>query len=108
LAVVFAMIIAAGPACAGWITIRNDTKAEISVQEAIVVNGRVKLGKAVKLLPGESLKEHRANAGSKTVVVAEATKPLAAIARGTLEWKKDDITFSIKSDATGTTISAVK
>jgi hypothetical protein len=78
------------------------------VQEAIVVNGRVKLGKPVKLLPGESIKEHRANPGSKAIVVAEAAKPLAAIARSTLEWKKDDITYVIKSEATGTTITAGK
>ena len=40
---------------ASWLTIRNDTRQPVVVQETSNVNGRVKRGKPATLLPGESL-----------------------------------------------------
>lgn len=97
-----------GPAMAGWITIRNDTKQELAIQEVTLVGGKPQFGKTVKLLPGEAIRELKTTPGSKSVIVAEVAKPNIVIARGTLEWKKDDLVFSIRSDMKVTTIAISK
>jgi hypothetical protein len=106
--VTVALLTAGGHASAGWITIRNDTKQELAVQEVTVVGGKPQFGKVVKLLPGESIRELKAAPGSKSVIVAEVAKPNTVIARGTLEWKKDDLVFSIRTDMKLTTIALSK
>jgi hypothetical protein len=93
---------------AAWLTLRNDTKQELAYCDVKMVNGKAVLGRPVKLLPGECVKENKTAAGSMTIAIIDPAKPKTILAQGTMEWKKDDIVYTIKSDTTGTTIAAAK
>ena len=101
------LAVACGPVWAGWITIRNDTTQELVVQDVFVVNGKVKTGKAVKLLPGESVREFQPKAGSRLMHIYEAAKLKTPLAKSTLEWEKDDVTFSIQTEKNVTNVAIV-
>ena len=106
--VLFALAsLGASQARAGWITIRNDTKQTLVVQEVTTVNGKVKAGKAIKLLPGESVRENRANPGSKDIVVYDPAQPNAPLLRGKIEWGKDDTVFSLTTEKKSIALAAV-
>ena len=110
-AIVFAavaLLASAGSADAGWVTIKNDTTKTLVVQESVTVDGKVKLGTAVRLLPGETVREFRATPAVKTVVVCDCAKAGVALFRGDLNITDDCQTFSIASDGKTTTVKAVK
>ena len=98
---------ASGQSVAAWITIRNDTTSEILIQDVVVVNGKNRYGKAIKLLPGESVRENQTKAGTKTLRVFDPTNTETPIAKGKLEWKSDDVTYSIQTEKNTTNIAAV-
>lgn len=97
----------ASQARAGWITIRNDTKQTLVVQEVTTVNGKTKPGKAIKLLPGESVRENKSKAGSKSIVVYDPAQPDTPLLRGKIEWGKDDTTFSLSPEKKSIALAAV-
>jgi hypothetical protein len=97
----------AAQARAGWITIRNDTKQTLVVQDVTTVNGKVKAGKAIKLLPGESVRENRSKPGSKSIVVYDPARPNTPLLRGKVEWGQDDTVFSLTPEKTSITLAAI-
>lgn len=109
---VFAFIalasLGASQARAGWITIRNDTKQTLVVQEVTIVNGKTRAGKAIKLLPGESVRENRSKAGSKSIVVYDPAQPDTPLLRGKIEWGKDDATFSLSPEKKSIAIAMIE
>jgi hypothetical protein len=104
--VMLASVSMTGRVFAGWITIKNDTKQELAIQELVIVNGKPKVGKAIKLLPGESLREFHQVSGSKTVILTDPTQPNVQLAKGTIEWKKEDIAFSIQKNEKSVVVAA--
>jgi hypothetical protein len=92
-AVVFAAL--AGPASAGWITIKNDTDKVVVIQEVRVMNGKTVKGKVYRLTPGEVLKEFQTGPGEKTVLVSEKD---GTPVKAKLTWGKDDAAFSVSKD----------
>jgi hypothetical protein len=106
--VAVALIACTGNADAGWVTIKNDTTKTLVLQETVTVDGKVKYGTAVRLLPGETVREFRATPAVKTVVVCDCAKPGVAIFRGDLNCTEDSQTFSITHDGKTTTLKAAK
>lgn len=98
----------AGPATAGWVTIKNDTTKAVVVQETVTIDGKVRCGTPVRLLPGETVREFRVTPAVKTVVVCDHAKPGVAVFRGDLVITEDTQTFSITTDGKTTTVKAVK
>jgi hypothetical protein len=108
IAVVFTLAsLGASQACAGWITIRNDTKQTVVVQEVTTVNGKTRAGKSIKLLPGESVREYRSNPGSKSIVVYDPDQPKSPLLRSKIKWDKDDATFSLSPEEKAIALAAV-
>lgn len=94
----FAVALSGGPAVAGWLTIRNDTKQELIIQPFVVVNGRPKPGLAIKLQPGEAVRENKPVAGSRGIWVFDAANPMTPLLVGNLKWEKDDVTVALTPD----------
>jgi hypothetical protein len=86
-----------GFAQAGWVTIKNDTNKTIVVQETVEVNGQVKRGKPINLLPGERLREYLPGPTVKKVEVFEAQNPNKSVWSGSLNCKEDTQTFSVST-----------
>lgn len=103
-----AVLAIAGAADAGWVTIKNDTTKAVVVQETVVIDGKVKCGTAVRLLPGETVREFRVTPTVKTVVVCDHARPGVPLFRGDLTITDDGQTFSITTDGKTTTVKAVK
>jgi hypothetical protein len=109
---ILAAVLAAGAgplprANAAWITVQNDTKGVIVVQSAIVVNGQVKRGKPVRLLPGESLKEfHKPPAVA--VEVYDPRMPNKALVSAPLTIRNDNQKFSVSPNGNGVMVGEVK
>jgi hypothetical protein len=80
---------------ASWITIKNDTKQPLVVQETMTVNGKVKRCKPVSLLPGESLREFLAGPAQKKIDVFDGQNPNRTLWSGSLHCKDESQTYSI-------------
>ena len=93
-----AMLAAVAPARAGWITVKNDTKQVILIQEVGGPLNRPIRGKCIKLQPGETYREYQLLAGSKNIVLFDLDAPSAPLAQDKLTWVKDDATFTITPD----------
>ena len=93
-----ALVGAAEPARAGWITVKNDTKQIIVIQEVGGPLNRPIRGKCVKLQPGETHREFQLLAGTKSIVLYDSEAPTIPLAQDKLTWAKDDATFAIKPD----------
>jgi len=65
------------------------------------------MGKRIKLLPGESVRENQTKAGTKMLFVFDPPNTKTPIAKGKLEWKSDDVTYSIQTEKNTTNIAAV-
>lgn len=87
----------ARPASAGWLTIKNETKHVVVIQETGGPFNRPLRGKAVKLQPGETYREFQLLPGEKTVIVTDADGA-AKSAPERLTWQKDDAPFALKSE----------
>jgi hypothetical protein len=57
------LVLAAAPgaARAGWVTITNETSRVVVVQGTVTSNGQKQRSRPVRLLPGESVREHFAS-----------------------------------------------
>ena len=84
-----------GSVQAGWITIKNDTSKTLVVQEHVVVNGQVKRGKPINLLPGETLREYLPGPTVKRIEVFETQNHNEAVWSGSLNCKEDIQSFSV-------------
>jgi len=94
-AAVAVVLICAGSADASWITIRNDTKQTVVVQETTTVNGQVKRGKPIGLLPGESFREFLAGPTVKKIEVLDAQNSNRSLWSGNMNCKDESQTYSI-------------
>lgn len=89
----------ASQASAGWLTIKNDTKHVILIQETGGPLNRPIRGKFVKLQPGETFREFQLLPGERTVILSDADgKAKAASVTDRLTWQKDDAPFVVKDD----------
>jgi len=106
----FALLLAAGlfgtadAARGGWITVTNDTKQVIVIQETSGPLNRPVRGKCIKLQPGETHREFSLMSGTRTVVVYDATAPNAPLAADKMAWDKADVAFAVKSDGKKVTL----
>lgn len=109
LRIVFLAAIMAGfgadSAKAGWITVKNDTKQVIVIQEVGGPLNRPIRGKCIKLQPGETYREFQLLAGSKNVVIYDSEAPTVPLVQDKLTWVKDDAKFEIQPD--GATVKLV-
>ena len=101
LALMAVTLLGAQSAAASWITIRNDTKQTVVVQETRVVNGQVKRCKPVTLLPGEAVREFLSGPRVKKVDVLDGHNPKRSLWSGILHCKDESQAFSI-TDSEGT------
>jgi hypothetical protein len=90
---------------AGWITVKNDTKQVIVIQEVGGPLNRPIRGKCIKLQPGETYREFQLLAGSKNVVIYDSEVPNVPLIQDKLTWVKDDAKFEIQPD--GATVKLV-
>jgi hypothetical protein len=79
---------------AAWISIKNDTNRVVIVQTAVPVNGQMKRGKPVRLLPGEFCRETVA-APTISLDVYDAQKPAKPAASTTVTIKAERQYFSV-------------
>src|SRR5580698_1030924 len=84
-----------GSVQAGWIAIKNDTNKTLVVQEHVVVNGQVKRGKPINLLPGETLREYLPGPTVKRIELFETQNPKEAVWSGSLNCNEDTQSFSV-------------
>ena len=102
---VFGLFGTASSAQAGWITITNNTKQLIIIQETGGPFSRPIRGKSVKLQPGETYREFQLTSGTKNVQVYDAATPTAPLLHDKLIWDRADVAFAVKTD--GKTVTLV-
>lgn len=90
---------------AGWITIKNDTKQVIVIQETGGPLNRPIRGKSVKLQPGETYREYQLGVGEKKIVISAAETPGTVLAQDKLAWPKEGAAFAVKADGKSMTVS---
>ena len=88
-------------------TIRNDTGKPIVVQETIVVNGQVKGGKPIQLLPGESLRQFAPAASVKKFEIHDDQKLNQPAWAGSLTATDEPQTFCVASTGGKVAVSQV-
>ncbi len=91
---VVALLFTAESASAGWIVIKNETRAAVVIQEVCDKPG--KRGKQVRLLPGEVYREFHLFAGEKKFEVYDPKSPAKPLCRETLSWKATDVTYRVE------------
>ena len=94
---VLGLFAGASSVSAGWLTIKNDTKHVVLIQETGGPFNRPIRGKVVKLQPGETYREFQLLPGEKTVIVTDIDG-VARSAPDRLTWQKEDAPFTLKSD----------
>lgn len=95
---VFGLFGTASAAQGGWVTITNNTKQVIVIQETGGPLNRPIRGKLVKLQPGETYREYQLMAGTKNVQVYDAATPNTPLLQDKLTWDKADAAFAVKAD----------
>jgi hypothetical protein len=103
---VFGLFGCASAAQAGWVTITNETKQVIVIQETSGPQNRPIRGKCAKLQPGETYREYHQDAGTKNVQVYDAAAPNTALIQDQLKWDKTDAEFAVKNDGKKVTLTA--
>lgn len=88
----------ASAAQGGWITIKNETKQVIVVQETGGPLNRPIRGKCVKLQPGETYREYQLLSGTKNVQIYDADAPTTTLVHERMAWDKEDAAFAVKAD----------
>lgn len=105
LIVTFGLFGSASAAQGGWVTIKNETKQVIVIQETGGPANRPIRGKSVKLQPGETVREYHLLGGTKTVVIYDAAAPATPLVTDKLTWAKDDTSFAVKADGKKVTLA---
>ncbi len=88
---------------AGWMGLRNDTKAPIIVQETITANGQVKLGRPQQILAGEVIRDTQGAGGQRIYGIYDAKNPAQPIYSGRFSCPpaNENYLHVIKSDGQG-------
>jgi hypothetical protein len=76
LGILAVLSIAAGRAEAAWLTVTNHSRQTVMVQEVVTLKGRVKRGKPVSFLRGESMREFVPHATTKLIEVFDSRAKL--------------------------------
>lgn len=84
-----------GAAEAGWLTIKNNTRQPIVVQEITAVNGKIKRGKPISLLPGETVREFIPGPTTKSIDIFDPQKPGQTLWTGKLNCPEETQTYSV-------------
>ncbi len=92
------LALSAAPALAGWVTVKNETKQVIVIQEVGGPLNRPIRGKCVKLQPGETYREFQLLAGSKNIAIHESDEPGASSVQDKMTWSKEDASFAVKAE----------
>lgn len=95
---VFGLLGATSSAKAGWLTITNDTRRVVLIQETGGPLLRPIRGKCVKLQPGETYREYHLLPGEKSVILLDANAADPIPAADSLHWHKDDTPFAVTDD----------
>jgi len=91
---------------AAWITITNETKVVVVVQETTGPFNRPVRGKCIKLQPGETYKELQQLGGSRNISIATAEAPNKPLHNAKLAWDKSDIGFCVQLDGKSVKLAA--
>jgi hypothetical protein len=87
----------AGRADAGWVSIRNETKQILLLQEPPSTPGG-KPGRLIRLLPGECVREFHAKPGEKRIHVLDPKHLKEPLAQAKLVWLTEDLTVRIRAE----------
>jgi hypothetical protein len=96
---------------AGWMSVRNDTKDTIIIQESTVIGGQPRLGRPQRLFAGEAVRDTPTVGAQRRISVFDPTNPNQPIYSGNFPCPaaNENILYSIKRDPkTGISIEAVK
>ena len=102
-----AVLIPVSAADAAWVTIQNDTNRVIVVQTAVTVNGQLRRGKPMRLLPGEVLRELY-GPPAISVEVYDAQNPNKPILSTPLAIKNENQGFSLSTTPQGLVLGPVE
>jgi hypothetical protein len=94
--VLAASALGSAPASAGWLSLRNDTRTTLVVQEIVVVNGQARRGTQRQLYPGEAAVESVSGAGVKRLLILDPKKPTLPLLRTDVNYTGADQVFSIQ------------
>jgi hypothetical protein len=91
-----ALGLVANSASAGWLTIKNESKAAVLIAE-VPANPTTKRGKPVRLLPGEVYREYHAEAGEKQLQVLDAKTPAQVLCEAKVKWPAEDVAVRVRT-----------
>jgi hypothetical protein len=85
-----------GTASAGSLSLRNDTRTTLIVQEIVIVQGQARRGPQRQLYPGEVAVETVAGAGVKRLMIFDPKQPMVPLLRADLPYTGADQVFAIR------------
>jgi hypothetical protein len=97
--VLAAALLLPASAHAGWLSVRNDTKSPLVVQEVVIVNNVNRPGKLRQLFAGEVSLENVAAPCTRRIVIFDPRQPNVPLYRGDIACTGDDQFFAIQWDA---------
>lgn len=94
---------ASGPAFAGWMGFRNDTKDTIVIQETIIVGGQPKPAKPQRLFVGEAVRDTQCNGKQRKISIYNLQNPNQLLYTGSFACPalSENVLYVIKSDGKG-------
>jgi hypothetical protein len=95
---VTALALAPAAAEAGWLSVRNDTRGTLVVQEIVVVNNQARRGPQRQLFAGEIAVESVTGAGVKRFIVFDPKQPNVILLNEDVKYTGADQVFSIQVD----------
>ena len=96
-AVLVGLVASAEVAHAGWLTITNDTKQVIVIQETTGPLNRPVRGKCIRLQPGETHREYSLLGGTRNVVLYDADALNNPLATEKMVWDDSDTAFQVRA-----------
>lgn len=82
---------------AGWLSIKNDTKRTLLIQEAPATAGG-KPGRCIRLLPGECFREYQSKPGEKRLNLLDPDQPTRPLSQAKLVWGAADLCVRIRTE----------
>ncbi|MFO0849130.1 MAG: hypothetical protein U0871_11345 [Gemmataceae bacterium] len=82
---------------AGWLSIKNDTRRTLLIQEAPATPGG-KPGRCIRLLPGECFREYQTKPGEKRLNLLDPDQPTKPLSQAKLAWGTADLSVRIRTE----------
>src|SRR5947209_8005892 len=98
LAAVLSLLGSATAAEAGWVTLRNDSREILVVQETVTTSGSTKRYRPVRLRPGESVREFQPTGATVKLEIFDGKTSSRLLCTKTRTTQEKDQTFSITID----------